>query len=60
MEKKFFEDAKMQQELERRLDIVCADDYQDPARKDLKAFDFVWIFGMVIVVSVVSFIWGFF
>ena len=51
-------EQEFEQELERRLAILEAPDYEDPARKDLPALDLA-ILAIVIVVSVVGlYLWG--
>lgn len=46
-------------ELERRLEILEADGAEDPARKDLPAIDFILLAVLVVVTSVVMFVWGY-
>ncbi len=46
-------------ELERRLAILEADSADDPARKDLPAIDYILLAALVILTSVVMFVWGY-
>ena len=50
---------ELDRELERRLAILEADDAEDPARKDLPAIDFILLAALVVLTSVVMFVWGY-
>jgi hypothetical protein len=59
MEMKTFNDPALQSELERRLDLMAAPDYQDPARESLTAVDLLSMLILVVVLSVGFFAWGY-
>ena len=46
-------------ELERRLAVLDAEGADDPARKDLPAIDFVLLAALVVLTTVVLFVWGY-
>lgn len=46
-------------ELERRLAILDSEGVNDPARKDLPAIDFVLLAALVVLTTVVMFVWGY-
>ena len=46
-------------ELERRLEILEAIGADDPARKDLPAIDYILLAALVILTSVLMFVWGY-
>ncbi len=46
-------------ELERRLAILETYDADDPARKDLPAIDYILLAALVILTSVIMFVWGY-
>ena len=46
-------------ELERRLEILETDGADDPARKDLPAIDYILLAALVVLTSVVMFVWGY-
>lgn len=46
-------------ELERRLAILDSEGANDPARKDLPAIDFVLLAALVVLTTVVMFVWGY-
>ena len=56
---KTFNDPALQSELERRLDLMAAPDYQDPARESLTAVDLLSMLILVVVLSVGFFAWGY-
>lgn len=51
--------SEFRRELERRLEILEAPDYEDPARKDLPALDLVLLAVSVIAITVVMYWWGY-
>lgn len=53
------EDVRFAEELQRRLDVIEADDYVDPARRDLPALDLVVVAVVAIAVIVLVHLWGF-
>ncbi len=46
-------------ELERRLAIVEAEGYEDPARADLPTLDYVLLAALVVLTTVVAYVWGY-
>jgi hypothetical protein len=46
-------------ELERRLAVLDAEGSDDPARKDIPAIDFVLLAALVVLTTVVMFVWGY-
>jgi hypothetical protein len=50
---------EFEQELERRLEILEAPGYEDPARKDLPALDLVILTVAVVVTVVFLYWWGY-
>ncbi len=46
-------------ELERRLAILETNGADDPARKDLPAIDYILLAAVVILTSVIMFMWGY-
>ena len=46
-------------ELERRLAILDAEGADDPARKDLPAIDFVLLTALVVLTTILMFVWGY-
>jgi hypothetical protein len=46
-------------ELERRLASLEKNGADDPARKDLRAIDYILLAALVILTSVVMFVWGY-
>ncbi len=54
-----FNDESLEAELERRLELMTSPDYQDPAREDFTGRDLLALAGLVLVLSVVFFVWGY-
>ena len=52
-------DPRYAEELERRLAIVEAEDYEDPARADLPTLDYVLLAALVVLTILVAYIWGY-
>ena len=52
-------DPRYAEELERRLAIVEADHYEDPARADLPALDYVLLAALVVLTTIVAYVWGY-
>lgn len=52
-------DPRYAEELERRLAIVEAEDYQDPARADLPPLDYVLLAALVVLTTVVAYVWAY-
>ncbi len=52
-------DPQFAAELERRLSVIGAPNYEDPARKNLPTIDFVLLVALVIVTAVVAYVWGY-
>ena len=46
-------------ELERRLEILEAEEAEDPAREDLPALDYVLLATLVVLTCVLMFLWGY-
>ena len=46
-------------ELERRLAILETNGADDPARRDLPAIDYILLAALVVLTSVVMFVWGY-
>jgi hypothetical protein len=59
MERRAFGDPALQAELERRLALIEAPDFEDPAREDFTAADFIAIAVLVVVLSVGFLVWGY-
>jgi hypothetical protein len=59
MERRAFSDDALQHELERRLDLIESPGFDDPAREDFTAVDFISIAALVIVLSVAFLVWGY-
>ncbi len=52
-------DPRYAEELERRLAIVEAENYEDPARADLPTLDYVLLAALVVLTTVVAYLWGY-
>ncbi len=52
-------DPRYAEELERRLAIVEAEDYEDSARADLPTLDYVLLAALVVLTTVVAYVWGY-
>lgn len=52
-------EQKFDGELERRLAVLEAPDYEDPARKDLPAVDLVIVAVLVVAATVLLYWWGY-
>ena len=52
-------DPRYADELERRLAIVEAEDYEDPARADLPTLDYVMLAALVVLTIIVAYVWGY-
>ena len=52
-------DPRYADELERRLAVVEAEDYEDPARADLPTLDYLLLAALVVVTTVVAYVWGY-
>ncbi len=52
-------DPRYAEELERRLAMVEAPGYEDPARTNLPALDYVLLAALVVVTTVVAYVWGY-
>ncbi len=52
-------DPRYAEELERRLAIVDAKDYEDPARADLPTLDYVLLAALVVLTTVFAYVWGY-
>ena len=52
-------DPRYADELERRLAIVEAEDYEDPARTDLPTLDYVMLAALVVLTIIVAYVWGY-
>lgn len=52
-------DPRYADELERRLAIVDTEDYEDPARADLPALDYVLLAALVVLTTVGAYVWGY-
>ena len=52
-------ERKFDEELERRLRVLEAPDYEDPARRDLPAMDFAILAAIVVVATVLLYWWGY-
>lgn len=59
MERRAFADPGLQAELERRLALIEAPDFEDPAREDFTAADFIAVAVLVVVLSVGFLVWGY-
>ena len=46
-------------ELERRLAILDTEGADDPAREDLPVIDFILLAALVVLTTVVMFVWGY-
>lgn len=58
-ERPAFRDPALQAELERRLDLIEAPDFDDPARESFTATDFIALTVLVAVLSVAFLVWGY-
>ncbi|HEV2092700.1 MAG TPA: hypothetical protein VGR18_05995 [Rubrobacter sp.] len=52
-------DPRYAEELERRLAIVEAEDYEDPARADLPTLDYALLAALVVLTILVAYVWGY-
>ncbi len=52
-------DPRYAEELERRLAIVDAEDYEDPARADLPTLDDALLAALVVLTTVFAYVWGY-
>ncbi len=51
-------DPRFAAELERRLSVIESPGYEDPARRNLPAVDYVTLAALVAVTTVVAYLWG--
>ena len=58
-EGKSVNEQRFEEELERRLAVLEASDYEDPARKDLPAVDFAIVAILVVAATVLLYWWGY-
>ncbi|MBY0559053.1 hypothetical protein [Hyphomicrobium sp.] len=54
MKESVVHESEIQKELNRRLDIVLRDGYQDPARADISSWELVLWFSFAILIAVVT------
>jgi hypothetical protein len=52
-------DPQFAAELERRLSVIEAPSYEDPARGNLPALDYLLLATLVVVTTVVAYVWGY-
>ena len=52
-------DPQFAAELERRLSVIGAPGYEDPAREDLPALDYLLLAALVVITTLVAYVWGF-
>jgi hypothetical protein len=52
-------DPQFAAELERRLSVIEAPGYEDPTREDLPALDYLLLAALVVVTTVVAYVWGY-
>lgn len=50
---------ELDRELERRLGIIESSSADDPARKDLPAIDYIVLTILVVLTSVLMYVWGY-
>lgn len=47
------------EELERRLAVLESEGYEDPARADLPTLDYALLAALVVLTTVVAYLWGY-
>jgi hypothetical protein len=52
-------DPQFAAELERRLSVIEAPGYEDPARENLPALDYLLLAALVVFTTVVAYVWGY-
>ena len=52
-------DPRFAAELERRLSVIGDANYEDAARENLPALDYLLLAALVVVTTVVAYVWGF-
>jgi hypothetical protein len=52
-------DPQFAAELERRLSVIEAPGYEDPARQNLPALDYLLLAALVVITTIVAYVWGF-
>ena len=52
-------DPQFAAELERRLSVIEEPNYEDAARENLPALDYLLLAALVVVTTVVAYVWGF-
>jgi hypothetical protein len=52
-------DRQFAAELERRLSVIDAPSYEDPARENLPALDYLLLVALVVITTIVAYLWGY-
>ena len=52
-------DPEVRAEIERRLDVIAAPDYVDPARRDFTTVDWLAFAGFLAVCGIAFTVWGY-
>jgi hypothetical protein len=52
-------DQQFAAELERRLSVIEAPSYEDPARVNLPALDYLLLLALVVITTIVAYVWGY-
>jgi hypothetical protein len=52
-------DRQFAAELERRLSVIEAPSYEDLARENLPALDYLLLVALVIITTIVAYVWGY-
>ena len=52
-------DQQFTAELERRLSVIEAPSYEDPARENLPALDYLLLAALVVLTTIVAYVWGY-
>ncbi len=52
-------DPQFAAELERRLSVIEAPSYEDPARENLPALDYLLLVALVVITTIVAYVWGY-
>jgi hypothetical protein len=52
-------DPQFAAELERRLSIMEAPSYEDPARENLPALDYLLLVALLVLTTIVAYVWGY-
>jgi hypothetical protein len=52
-------DPQFAAELEQRLSVIQAPSYEDPARENLPALDYLLLVALVVLTTIVAYVWGY-